>query len=139
MKRIALFALFVANALNCTADALTLSSTDEPARDAALQWLQLIDAGRFEEAASQGAQELFSFEQWINRCKAQRAALGRMNRRQFAEAKRTSMVSGIPDVRRYYLVRFTTSFERKPAGIEQVAIAKIGCCWEVFGYTISDK
>jgi len=49
------------------------------------------------------------------------------------------MVSGIPDVRRYYLVRFTTSFERKPAAIEQVTIAKIGCCWEVFGYTISDK
>src|ERR1043166_10128035 len=112
MKRIALFAFFVANALNCAANAVTLSSTDEPARDAALQWLQLIDAGRFEEAASQGAQELFSFEQWINRCKAQRAAVGRMNRRQFAEAKRTSMVSGIPDVRRYYLVRFTTSFER---------------------------
>ena len=95
-----------------------------------------MDAGRFEEAASQGSQDALSFEQWMNRFKVQRAALGRMNRRQFAEVKRTSMVSGIPEVRRYYLIRFMTSFERKPAATENLTIAKIGCCWEIFDYKI---
>ena len=49
------------------------------------------------------------------------------------------MVSGIPEVRRYYLIRFMTSFERKPAATENLTIAKIGCCWEIFDYVISDK
>ena len=49
------------------------------------------------------------------------------------------MVSGIPEVRRYYLIRFMTSFERKPAAVENLTIAKIGCCWEIFDYVISDK
>jgi Protein of unknown function (DUF4019) len=116
--------------------AATLGRSDELARDAAIQWLQLVDAGRYEEAASQASQEARAFEQWLNRFKTQRAQLGRVNRRQFVEAKRTSMVSGIPDVRGYHILRFKTSFERKPAATEQITLAKMGCCWEIFEYKV---
>jgi hypothetical protein len=139
IKRSALLALVVANALICSAAAATLSHSDELARDAALQWLRLIDAGQYEEAAAQASQEVRAFEQWMNRLKTQRAALGRASKRQFAELKRTSMVSGIPEVRRYTVIRFRTSFERKFAATELVTIAKIGCCWEIFEYKISDQ
>ena len=110
---------------------------DEIARDAAIQWLQLVDAGRNEEAASQGSQEVRAFEQWVNRFKTQRASLGRVNKRQFVEIKRTAIIPGVPEVRRYYLARFRTAFERKPVAIENITIAKIGCCWEIFGYSIT--
>jgi hypothetical protein len=112
---------------------------DEAARDAAVQWLQLVDAGRNEEAASQGSQEVRAFEQWVNQFKTQRAPLGRVNKRQFVEIRRTAIISGVPEVRRYYAVRFRTAFERKSVAIENITISKIGCCWEIFGYTISDR
>ena len=134
MKRIARFALL--GLTLSSAAAITLSSSDELARDAALQWLQLIDAGRYEEAASQGSQEMFSFEQWMSHVKNQRTAFGRLNRRQFLELKRTSIVAGVPEVRRYQTIRFKTSFERKPTATEQITIAKIGCCWEIFEYKV---
>jgi hypothetical protein len=111
---------------------------DEAARDAAVQWLQLVDAGRYEEAASQGSQEVRAFEQWMNQFKTQRASLGRAHNRQFLEIKHTAIVSGVPEVRRYYVVRFKTSFEHKPGAIEEIVVTKIGCCWEIFGYKISD-
>ena len=112
---------------------------DEAARDAVVQWLQLVDFGRYEEAASQGSQEVHAFEQWMNQFKAQRASLGRAHNRQFLEIKHTAIVSGVPEVRRYYVVRFKTSFEHKPSAIEEIVLTRIGCCWEIFGYTISDR
>jgi hypothetical protein len=128
---------------------------DEAARNAVVQWLQLVDAGRYEEAAAQGSQEVRAFEQWVNQFKTQRASLGRVHNRQFAEIKHTAIVSGVPDVRRYCVVRFKTSFEHplsvraglalnsgvasKPSATEEIVLTKIGCCWEIFGYTISDR
>ena len=138
-----------------TASAATLSKNDEAARNAIVQWLQLVDAGRYEEAASQGSQEVRAFEQWVNQFKTQRASFGRAHNRQFVEIKHTAIVSSVPQVRRYYAVRFKTSFERppsvraglalnsgaasKPVAIEEIVLTKIGCCWEIFGYTISDR
>ena len=112
---------------------------DEVARDAAVQWLQLVDAGRNDEAASQGSQEVRAFEQWVNQFKAQRLPLGRMSKRKLIEIRHTAIVSGVPEVRRYYVVRFRTAFERKPVAIEEIVLTKIGCCWEIFGYKISDR
>lgn len=137
-----------------SAFAATLSKNDEAARNAVVQWLQLVDAGRYEEAASQGSQEVRAFEQWVNQF-TQRASLGRAHNRQFVEIKHTAVVAGVPDVRRYYVVRFKTSFEHppsvraglalnsgaasKPVAIEEIVLTKIGCCWEIFGYTIGDR
>lgn len=122
-----------------SASAASPSQNDNEAHDAAVQWLQLIDAGRYEEAASQGSQELHSFEQWLSYLKNQRVSLGHVNKRQFTAVKRTALVSGVPEVRRYFLVRFTAALSGKPSVTEQIALSKIGCCWEIFGYQISDK
>ena len=123
----------------CSALAASQSQNEEVAREAAVQWLQLIDAGRYEEAASQGSQELHSFEQWLNYLKNQRALLGHLNKRQFTVIKHTALVSGVPEIRRYFLLRFTTAFAGKPSVTEQITLSKIGCCWEIFEYKVSDK
>ena len=126
-------------ALTCSAFALTLSKNDELARDAAVQWLELLDAHHVDEAASQGSQEIRSFENWKNQFAAQRGPLGRASKRQVVEVKHTAIVPGVPEVRRYTVIRFKTSFEHKPAAIEEIVLTKMGCCWEIFGYTISDR
>ncbi len=122
-----------------SAFALTFSKNDELARDAAVQWLELIDAHRFEEAASQGSQEIRSFDQWMNYFAAHRGPLGRENKRQVIEVKHTAIIPGVPDIRRYAMIRFKTAFEHNPGATEEVVLTKIGCCWEIFDYKISDK
>lgn len=122
-----------------SASAATLLTRDEAARDRAIQWLQLIDAGRYDEAASEASLEARALEQWMNHFKMQRAPLGRVNKREFVDARHTSVFPGVPDVRQYHVLRFKTSFEHKPTAIEQVTISKMGCCWEVYEYKISDK
>ena len=114
-----------------------MSKDDEAAQDAALQWLQLIDAGRYEEASSRTSQEVRTLENWLDFFSTQRALLGRCNKRQVDEVKHASTVPGVPEIRRYHVVRFKTSFEHRPAAVEEVTITKVGCCWEIFGYEIS--
>ena len=111
---------------------------DDSARDAAVQWLQLIDAGRYEEAASQGSQEVRSFVQWVAYFKSHRAVLGRLSKRQLAGITHTAIVSGVPEVRRYYIIRFKTAFEHRAGATEQITLTKIGCCWEVFEYKVEE-
>lgn len=147
MKRGALLGLLIA--LTVVSDAVTFSKNDELARDAAVQWLELIDAHRFEEAASQGSQEIRSFDQWMNYFAVHRGPVGRANKRKVIEVKHTANLPGLPDVRRYATIRFKTAFEHpppsasgvasNPGATEEVVLAKIGCCWEIFGYTISDR
>jgi hypothetical protein len=123
-------------ALISSASAATLSTNDEAARGAAVQWLQLVDAGRNDEAASQASTEMRAFEQWQKYFVNHRAPLGRVHNRQFLETKHRPTFPGASQVRKYYVIRFKTSFEVKPAAIEEVALTKIGCCWEIFDYKV---
>jgi hypothetical protein len=136
MKRAALLGLLMG--IRVLSDASTLSKNDELARDAAVQWLELIDAHRFEEAASQGSQEIRSFDQWMNYFAVHRGPLGRAHQRKVTEVKHTAIIPGLPDVRRYATIRFKTAFEHNPGATEEVVLAKIGCCWEIFEYKINN-
>lgn len=119
-----------------SAFAQTLSKNDEAACTAAIEWLELVDAGKYQEAGSQASQESRAFEQWLNYFAMQRGRLGRVNKRKFAEVNHASTFAGVPEVRPYHIIRFKTSFERKRGATEQLTIAKIGCCWEIFAYEI---
>lgn len=123
----------------CSASAVTLSTKDEAARDSAMQWLHLIDTGHYEEAATQASVAARTLEQWLKDIKKQRAPFGQMNKRALVDAHHASVFPGVPDVRRYYVLRFKTSFEGKPVAIEHVTLAKVGCCWEIYEYKVSDK
>ena len=136
--RVALILAIVALQLS-TRLALALSEEDKSDRSVALNWLADVDRGKYDEASVQVTAEVRSFDEWLNYFTTHRAPLGRVIKRQFIEVKHTSVVPGIADVRRFHVVRFKTSFERAPAAIEEVVMAKMGCCSEIFSYTISDR
>ena len=136
------------SALICSARALplSLSPADEAARDAALQWLQVVDSGNYKDAALMISEQVRGSRDWANYFAAHRAPLGRVNNRKIAEVKYASTVPGDPEFRRHAIVRFKTSFEHPPssaygvasktAATEQIVMAKTGCCWEVWHYAV---
>jgi hypothetical protein len=133
------FRLTLFCAIGGLAKALTLSVDDAAARDAALQWLQVVDSGKYQDAVLQMSQEVRALREWRDYFAAQRAPLGRVNKRQLAELKRGSTIPEVAGVRDYRIIRFKTSFEHKATAKEELTMMKMGCCWEVCGYKISDK
>ena len=129
------FRLTLFCAIGGLAEALTLSVDDQAAREAALQWLHVVDAGKYDNAALMMSQEIRDQRDWPGYFAKYRAPLGRANKRHVVEAKHASTVPGAVDVRQYEIIRFKTSFERNGA-IEELVIAKVGCCWEVFEYKV---
>ncbi len=139
-------------ALQCSAIALSLSPADEAARDVALQWLGVVDSGNYKDAALLVSEQVRGSRDWTKYFAAHRAPLGRVNNRRIAEVKHASTVPGDPELRLHAIVRFKTSFEHPPsvraglalnsgvasklAATEEVVLAKIGCCWEIFEYKV---
>ena len=120
----------------CSANALSLSPDDEAARNVALQWLQLVDAGKYEDAALQTVEQVRVLQNWLNYFTAHRAPLGAVKNRQIVEVKHTHSVRGAAEYSKYDVIRLKTSFERRPAAMEEIVLTKMSCCWEVSGYTI---
>jgi hypothetical protein len=116
--------------------ALAMSKEDEAARESALHWLQDVDLGNYKDARLQIAQEVRDKRDWQSYLAADRARLGRVVKRRLAEIKHSSTTREIVGVRDYAIARFKTYFEHA-AAIEQVTLAKMGCCWEVCGYEIA--
>ena len=121
----------------CSALALTVSPEDETARQTALQWLQIVDSGNYKHAALMISEEVRGQQDWVSYLNAQRTPLRGVNKRQIGTLKHTSTIPGLPGVRSYVVVEFKTSFERRPVATERVVMAKMGCCWEVSGYSIA--
>lgn len=137
MRRAALLGLLGACALIVFAAAATLSPDDEAARQAALAWLQVVDTGNYKHAALMMSEEVRGQQDWLSYLNAQRAPLGGANKRQIGDVKHASTIPGLPAVRKYAIIQFKTSFERRPVATEEVVMAKMGCCWEVTGYSIT--
>ena len=123
----------------CSALGLTLSADDEPARDVALQWLRVVDSGNYKDATLQITEQARGSQDWLKYFAAHRAHLGRPNNRKIAEVTHASTIPDDPVLRPHAIMRFRTSFERKAIAVEEVVVTKMGCCWEIFGYTISDR
>ena len=120
-----------------SANALTLSPNDEPARDAATQWLRVVDSGNYKDATLMISEQARGSQDWANYFAAHRAPLGRVKNRQIIEVKHASTVPGDPELRQHDIIRFKTSFEHKPIAMEEIVMTKMGCCWEVAGYEIN--
>ena len=134
----AIFGLICAHSLICSATALTSSSDDQAARDAAMQWLKVVDSGKYDDAAQMMSQEIRGQRDWRSYLAKHRAQLGAANKRHLVEVKHRSTIPGAVDVRKYATVRFQTSFERGSLATEEVTMAKLSCCWEVFEYKVEE-
>jgi hypothetical protein len=119
-----------------TLGGIALSAEDQGSREAALQWLQVGDSGNYKDAALMLSEQVRVKRDWTNYLGANRVRLGRLNKREIIEVKHRSTIPGAAEIRNYDTIRFKTSFERKPVAFEEVVTAKIGCCWEIFGYEI---
>jgi hypothetical protein len=127
--------LILAFACALPACALAVSSNDEAPRQAALQWLQVADSGKYNDAATMISNYARRSRDWPKYLASQRASLGRIKHRQLAEMKHTANVADDPETRQHAIVRFSTAFEKVIAS-EEVVLAKTGCCWEVCDYKI---
>ena len=136
MRFAAVFALACAGACSALALSLSLSPADEAARDVALQWLGVVDSGNYKDAALLISEQVRGSRDWTKYFAAHRAPLGRVNNRKIAEVKHASTVPGDPEFRLHAILRFKTSFEHK-AATEEIVLTKMGCCWEVCGYSIT--
>jgi hypothetical protein len=92
------------------------------ARAAALHWLQLLDAGDYEEG--------FEFE-----VQARRAPFGNALSRKFIGAVHLEKFVGAPEGN-YQSVLFKTAFERKNPTAERVILIKQPIGWRVIDYRI---
>lgn len=104
------------------------------ATQAAHRWLELVDAGRWEEgwaATAQSFRTLNTVEVWQSASETGRVPLGRVLSRRFtSEESIPAPPSG------YQLVRFQTSFANKTAATETLSLAREGQSWRVAGYFI---
>ncbi len=134
-----ILAVIGTSALICSALALSLSLSpdDEAARDVALQWLRVVDSGNYKDAALMISEQVRGSRDWANYFAVHRAPLGRVNNRKIAEGKHASTVPGDTELRPHAIMRFKSSFERKAAATEQIVMTKMSCCWEVWGYSIT--
>jgi len=130
------FGLMLVCDVSAFATPLALSRNDEAAREAAVQWLQVLDSANYNDAAQMMAQEIRNQRNWSGYFAKHRAALGRASKRHLTEVKHTSTLPGAVGVRKCAILRFESSVERGSVAIEEIAMAKLGCCWEVFGYEL---
>jgi hypothetical protein len=146
MLRPMVLALIGACAITCSVRALSFSPEEEAARDAALQWLQLVDSGNYKIAAAQMAEQVRAPERWVTYFIANRAPRGKVKNRDVVQIKHTPTLKGAPVWWKFATVRFKTSFERPPSSgygaasksgaLEEVVLTKTSCCWDVSGYRI---
>ena len=104
------------------------------AMQAAIRWLELVDAGRWEEswtATAQSFRTLNTVAVWQSASETARVPLGRVLSRRFtSEESIPAPPSG------YQLVRFQTSFANKAGATETLSLAREGRSWKVAGYFI---
>ena len=104
------------------------------ATEAARIWLQLVDAGKWEESWAGTAQSFRSnntVAAWTSASEGGRVPLGRvLSRTPKSEESIPAPPAGLQ------LVRFQTSFANKPGATEKLSLRREGGSWRVAGYFI---
>ena len=118
-------------------NAKAISTDDQAARDAAVQWLNLLDAHQYNQAWDAQPPRIRAGirENFIRFMQSRRAPLGRARSRSFLKVTRTNKLIGAPDGN-YEKIGFKTSFERKADSVEGVIVTKETGHWQVSGYKI---
>ncbi len=98
------------------------------AREAALAWLALVDAGRFDATWDEAATSFQKGQKkadWSKGLGSTRPTMGKLISRTFRNFQiRTALPSLPPD--KYITIRFTSVFEKHQAGAESVTLVKDG-------------
>ena len=113
-------------------------ANENDARTAALHWLQLLDAGDYEEAFEFEAQDFRmsrTQSQFVRLMQARRTPFGNALSRKFIGAAHVEKFVGAPEGN-YESVLFKTAFEHKNPTAERVILIKQPIGWRVIDYRI---
>ena len=115
-----------------------VSAAEVPDTEIATSWLELIDAGHYDQSWDQAAalfQGQLGKSQWEQALTQARQPLGAMLTRELTSVKLFSALPGAPDGE-YAIVIFTSSFEHKNTATETLTLSKEGEQWAAVGYFI---
>ena len=113
-------------------------ANETDARMAANRWLQMLDAGDYEEAFEWEAQDFRMRQtqaQFVRYMQARRAPFGQSLGRKFIGAANIHKFVGVPEGN-YESVLFKTAFEKKSETAERVILVKQEVGWRVIDYRI---
>ena len=111
---------------------------EQGARAAALQWLQLVDAGDYAQAHEEEPARLRTSTtetQFVRSLEKRRTPFGRVLSRKFIGAAVTRKLTGWPDGR-HERILFRTSFEHKALAAERVTLVHESHEWRVADYRV---
>lgn len=111
---------------------------EKEARAAALEWLQLVDAGEYAQAYEKESARLrtaSTADQFVRSMQGRRAPFGPVLSRLFIGAAFTRKLTGSPDGR-YESILFRTSFEHKSLAAERVILTHESNEWRVVDYRV---
>jgi hypothetical protein len=124
------------------AGASTLSARQTPegdARDAALRWVALVDAGDYGAswtATGTPFRRRVTQEQWQTAVQASREPLGVLQSRTPSSARPSSSLPGAPDGE-YVVLQFQTAFAHKASAVETITMVReADGAWRVIGYFV---
>jgi|ERR1044071_9135631 hypothetical protein len=113
-------------------------TTENEARTAALDWLQLVDAGDYAQAYKEESARLRTSTtkgQFLRSMEGRRAPFGRVLSRKFIGAAFSHKLTGSPDGR-YESILFRTSFQHKALAAERVILTQEARQWRVVDYRV---
>jgi hypothetical protein len=113
-------------------------ANETAARDTALKWLNLLDAGDYEEAFEWEARDFRIYRtqrQFVRYMQARRAPFGRTLSRSVVGAVYIHQFAGVPEGN-YESIIFKTAFEHKLPTAERVILVKQEVGWRVIDYRI---
>jgi hypothetical protein len=135
MKKV--LAAFVGTCLVAVSAVTAISPSDRAARQEAVRWVALLDAGAFKQAYEQRAPRVKGYgqeeDQWLSWMRTRRAPLGKPKSRAFYRVTRSNTLLGAPDGN-YQFVIFKTSFEHKAQAAEEITLTSETGRWLVSGY-----
>ncbi|HML63119.1 DUF4019 domain-containing protein [Solidesulfovibrio sp.] len=142
MKRLLvalLCVLVLLPALACAEDAAPVTADQQPAVDAAKNWLAGIDAGAYGKSWDGGSayfRDAISQKDWETALTAFRKPLGALVSRQIGKAKSLTTLPGAPDGT-YVVMEFASSFANKKDAFETVCFSReADGSWRAAGYFI---
>jgi hypothetical protein len=132
--------VIVSTFLIFSSGAIADSEKENIAQSVALEWLKVVDEGRYSDSWNEAAQlfkKAVKKEQWEQSLQAVREPLGRLLSRGIKSKAYKTSLPGAPDGQ-YVIIQFQTSFKNKKTAIETVTpmLDKDGK-WRVSGYFIN--
>ena len=111
---------------------------EREAREAALEWLELVDKGEYEEAFDREPARLQAggtVRQFIRSMRARRAPFGRALSRTLIGTGYSRHLSGAPDAN-YESLLFKSSFQHKSPAAERLILVDDHGTWRVVDYRL---